>query len=276
MFIESVRARATCNTIISSHPVPSHRPCTNSFLLSVHASRSFPLLISFFFSLAHSSILIYFYFPFHIVQFASSHPDSIFYWKSCLFVRFDLVSSLPPPLSFFPLLSLFSFFIPSTVVILFPRGRNPHRAPDILSPVVFTTSIQSYLIWRRLAWNRHATVPPFSLSSSPGRGSFISGIEGKEIERPAVDYECHFYMTLFSYFSLLSPPLVHVNNTTEDIRENRRLDIAASNHWISLGQVEIISLRRKIIIVFHSCTSSNGWIEIIFIYNFHKHRMKIK
>lgn len=271
MFIESVRARATCNTIISSHPVPSHRPCTNSFLLSVHASRSFPLLISFFFL---SPILpSLFTFTFLFVQFAFSHPDSIFYWKSCLFVP-----SVPLPLSFFPLLSLFSFFIPSTVVILFPRGRNPHRAPDILSPVVFTTSIQSYLIWRRLAWNRHATIPPFSLSStSPGRGSFISGIEGKEIERPAVDYECHFYMTLFSYFSLLSPPLVHVNNTTEDIRENRRLDIAASNHsWISLGQVEIISLRRKIIIVFHSCTSSNGWIEIIFIYNFHKHRMKIK
>lgn len=28
MFIESVRARATCNTIISSHLVSSHRPCT--------------------------------------------------------------------------------------------------------------------------------------------------------------------------------------------------------------------------------------------------------
>lgn len=213
-----------------------------------------------------------------LLSFSSSSPSLI----QIRFFTENLVSSfvpsVPPPLSFFPLLSLFSFFIPSTVVILFPRGRNPHRAPDILSPVVFTTSIQSYLIWRRLAWNRHATISPFSLSStSPGRGSFISGIEGKEIERPAVDYECHFYMTLFSYFSLLSPPLVHVNNTTEDIRENRRLDIAASNHsWISLGQVEIISLRRKIIIVFHSCTSSNGWIEIIFIYNFHKHRMKIK
>lgn len=52
-------------------------------------------------------------------------------------------------------------------------------------------------------------------------------------------------MTLFSYFSvssLLSPggtrlSLVHVypvNNTTEDIRENRRPDKVASNYsWIS-------------------------------------------
>lgn len=37
MFIESVRARATCNTIISSHPVSSHRPCIPpwSFLVSL-------------------------------------------------------------------------------------------------------------------------------------------------------------------------------------------------------------------------------------------------
>lgn len=36
MFIESVRARATCNTIISSHPISSHRPCIPpwSFLVS--------------------------------------------------------------------------------------------------------------------------------------------------------------------------------------------------------------------------------------------------
>lgn len=112
MFIESVRARATCNTIISSHPVSSHRPCTNSFLLSVHASHSFSLLIFFFyFSLTHSpsSILIYFYFPFHIIiQFASSHPVRFFRTK-ILSLR-----SLPPWISLllFLLLYILSHFFP--------------------------------------------------------------------------------------------------------------------------------------------------------------------
>lgn len=53
----------------------------------------------------------------------------------------------------------------------------------------------------------------------------------------------HDALLLFFCFSLSFPsgtPLVHVypvNNTTEDIRENRRLDIVGSNHsWISLGQ----------------------------------------
>lgn len=108
MFIESVRARATCNTIISSHPVPSHRPCTNSFLLSVHASRSFPLLISFFFSLAHSSILIYFYFPFRPVRLLSSRFDfllkilSLRSFRSRFFSSSSsFIFSTPLPLLFF-------------------------------------------------------------------------------------------------------------------------------------------------------------------------------
>lgn len=53
----------------------------------------------------------------------------------------------------------------------------------------------------------------------------------------------HDALLLFFCFSLSFPsgtPLVRVypiNNTTEDIRENRRLDIVASNHsWVSLGQ----------------------------------------
>lgn len=42
MFIESVRARATCNTIISSHPVSSHRPCISSMFSSLSLWALFP------------------------------------------------------------------------------------------------------------------------------------------------------------------------------------------------------------------------------------------
>lgn len=128
MFIESVRARATCNTIISSHPVSSHRPCTNSFLLSVHASHSFSLLIFFFIFL--SSILplpSLFTFTF---LFTSSFSLPLltqfdfFVLKSCLFVRcllgsryFSSSSSIFS-LIFFPChsfpSSLFSFHPPSS------------------------------------------------------------------------------------------------------------------------------------------------------------------
>lgn len=129
----------------------------------------FPPDFFFYFSLTHSpsSILIYFYFPFHIIiQFASSHPVRFFRTK-ILSLR-----SLPPWISlllflllyilshFFPChsfpSSLFSFHPPSSSYFHATRVysflyRNPHRAFAILSPVVFTTSIQSYLIWRRLA-----------------------------------------------------------------------------------------------------------------------------
>lgn len=42
MFIESVRARATCNTIISSHPISSHRPCISPMLHLLFFSSLFP------------------------------------------------------------------------------------------------------------------------------------------------------------------------------------------------------------------------------------------
>lgn len=54
MFIESVRARATCNTIISSHPISSHRPCTNSSLLSPRVSSPFPSWFFFYSSSTRS------------------------------------------------------------------------------------------------------------------------------------------------------------------------------------------------------------------------------
>lgn len=123
------------------------------------------------FSHPFSSILIYFYFPFHIIQFASSHPHpqfDFFVLKSCLFVRCRFGSRF---FSSSWLYILFHFFTPSLlfffslfhsihrhhlistlhVCIRFFLYHNPHRVTAILSPVVFTTSIQSYLIWRRLA-----------------------------------------------------------------------------------------------------------------------------
>lgn len=223
MFIESVRARATCNTIISSHPVSSHRPCTNSFLLSVHASHSFSLLIFFFIFLSPILPLPSLFTFTFLFTSSSSLPlltqFDFFVLKSCLFVRcllgsryFSSSSSIFS-LIFFPChsfpSSLFSFHPPSSSYFHATRVysflyRNPHRAFAILSPVVFTTSIQSYLIWRRLAWNRHATVPPFSLFDQ-SRESFIHFWHRGKRNRdriPGVDYECHFYMTLFSYFSV--------------------------------------------------------------------------
>lgn len=129
----------------------------------------FPPDFFFYFSLTHSpsSILIYFYFPFHIIiQFASSQFD-FFVLKSCLFVRcllgsryfsssssiFSLIFSPVTPFLLLFFHSIHRHHLISTlhVCIRFFLYRNPHRAFAILSPVVFTTSIQSYLIWRRLA-----------------------------------------------------------------------------------------------------------------------------
>lgn len=224
MFIESVRARATCNTIISSHPVSSHRPCTNSFLLSVHASHSFSLLIFFFVFLSPILPLPSLFTFTFLFTSSSSLPlltqFDFFVLKSCLFVRcllgsryFSSSSSIFS-LIFFPVTPFLLLFFHSIhrhhlistlhVCIRFFLYRNPHRAFAILSPVVFTTSIQSYLIWKRLAWNRHATVPPFSLFDQ-SRESFIHFWHRGKRNRdriPGVDYECHFYMTLFSYFSV--------------------------------------------------------------------------
>lgn len=166
MFIESVRARATCNTIISSHPVSSHRPCTNSFLLSVHASHSFSLLIFFFIFLSPILPLPSLFTFTFLFTSSSSLPlltqFDFFVLKSCLFVRCLLLLFLLLYIlsHFFPChsfpSSLFSFHPPSSSYFHATRVysflyRNPHRAFAILSPVVFTTSIQSYLIWRRLA-----------------------------------------------------------------------------------------------------------------------------
>lgn len=143
MFIESVRARATCNTIISSHPVPSHRPCTNSFLLSVHASRSFPLLISFFFSLAHSSILIYFYFPFRPVRLLSS--------------RFDFLLKILSLRSFLLFLLLFHFFHSS------PSSLSSFHPPSSSYFHVDATPIEPPISYPRSSSRR-----PFNPISSGG------------------------------------------------------------------------------------------------------------
>lgn len=176
MFIESVRARATCNTIISSHPVSSHRPCTNSSLLS-RVSSPFPSWFFFYSSLSTRSLsppppsLFTFTFLFTVIQFCLFSPRHFDFFvlqsririsdsSSCLYIPFISFPSVSPSLLFFP----------STVLILLPSRvysyffpYNPHRVSTILSPVVFTTSIQSYLIWRRLAETVTQPSPIFSL-----------------------------------------------------------------------------------------------------------------
>lgn len=175
MFIESVRARATCNTIISSHPISSHRPCTNSSLLSPRVSSPFPSWFFFYSSSTRSlppPILIYFYFPFHIIKFASSHPHSstFSYYNrvSDSDLGFLLVSVYS--LYFFPSVSPFLLFFPSTVVILLPSRVYSyffHTSP-IESPLSYPQScsrcpFNPISSWRRLAETVTQPSPIFSL-----------------------------------------------------------------------------------------------------------------
>lgn len=194
MFIESVRARATCNTIISSHPISSHRPCTNSSLLSPRVSSPFPSWFFFYSSSTRSlppphPYLLLLSFSHHQVCLFSSPQFDFFVLQS----RLGFGSRIPPRICifplFFPLRLSFSSFLSihgrhlaslTRVFVFLPY--KPHRVSTILSPVVFTMSIQSYLILEEVSWNRHATVPHFLSSTSLERASFISGIEGKEIE----------------------------------------------------------------------------------------------
>lgn len=153
MFIESVRARATCNTIISSHPVSSHRPCTLAQLFPLLCSRvSFPFLADFFPPIPVHSLSSLYSLSFFFYTVSSGFPSSrqyAFSYQPCLFVRsLDLVF---PPLA--PRSSVFSLFSPALSFCFHPF---PHPRVFVSSPVlasslytlspVFTTSIQSYLI----------------------------------------------------------------------------------------------------------------------------------
>lgn len=148
MFIESVRARATCNTIISSHPVPSHRPCTNSFLLSVHASRSFPLLISFFFL----SPILPSLFTFTFLFTSSSSPPLI----QIRFFTENLVSSFVS-ISFLLFLLLFHFFHSS------PSSLSSFHPPSSSYFHVDATPIEPPISYPRSSSRR-----PFNPISSGG------------------------------------------------------------------------------------------------------------
>lgn len=175
------------------------------------------------FSHPFSSILIYFYFPFHIIQFASSHPHpqfDFFVLKSCLFVhcrfgsRFFSSSWLYILFHFFTpsLLFFFSLFhsihrhhLISTlhVCIRFFLYHNPHSHRYLIpSRLHDVHSILSHLEEVSLKPSRNR--PPFSLFDQ-SRESFIHFWHRRKRNRdriPGVDYECHFYMTLFSYFSV--------------------------------------------------------------------------
>lgn len=153
MFIESVRARATCNTIISSHPVSSHRPCTSAQLFPLLCSRvSLPFLADFF-STYPCPFPLFAIFPLLLLLYS-------FIWFSLLSpVRFfiptlslrSLFGSRFSPLA--PRSSVFSLFSPALSFCFHPF---PHPRVFVSSPVlasslytlspVFTTSIQSYLI----------------------------------------------------------------------------------------------------------------------------------
>lgn len=131
----------------------------------------FFLLFSFYpFSLPPPSLFT-FTFLFTVIQFCLFSPPHFDFFvlqsririsdsSSCLYIPFISFPSVSPSLLFFP----------STVLILLPSRvysyffpYNPHRVSTILSPVVFTTSIQSYLIWRRLAETVTQPSPIFSL-----------------------------------------------------------------------------------------------------------------
>lgn len=136
---------------------------------------SFSLLIFFllfFYPFSLPPILIYFYFPFHIIKFASSHPHSstFSYYNrvSDSDLGFLLVSVYF--LYFFPSVSPFLLFFPSTVVILLPSRVYSyffHTSP-IESPLSYPQScsrcpFNPISSWRRLAETVTQPSPIFSL-----------------------------------------------------------------------------------------------------------------
>lgn len=167
MFIESVRARATCNTIISSHPVSSHRPCTNSFLLSVHASHSFSLLIFFFIFLSPILPLPSLFTFTFLFTSSSSLPlltqFDFFVLKSCLFVRCLLGSRYFSSSS-----SIFSliFFPVTPFLLLFFHSIHRHHLISTLHVCIrFSTATP---IEPSLSYPQSSSRRPFNPISSGG------------------------------------------------------------------------------------------------------------
>lgn len=92
MFIESVRARATCNTIISSHPVSSRRPCIPPCTLLVSLSLSICLPSSQCLLICYLSFLLFF-----SLFLSRAHPLALLSW---FYFHRSLLLFSPWPFSF--------------------------------------------------------------------------------------------------------------------------------------------------------------------------------
>lgn len=188
MFIESVRARATCNTIISSHPVSSHRPCTSAQLFPLLCSRvSLPFLADFFstypcpfplFAIFPLLLLLY-----SFIWFSLLSPVRFFIPTLSLRSLFGSRFSSPRP----PFLRILSIF--SSSVFLFPPISTPtcvrfFASPGFVSLHLIPSLHDVHSILSHLTEvSRHLTQP----SHSPlfyRQGSFISG-SGQRKSRPS-------------------------------------------------------------------------------------------
>lgn len=188
MFIESVRARATCNTIISSHLVSSHRPCTVGPKLHPLSPSPFPSDFSY---------------PLHFTPRTQYHISFLSFFLSMLGrVLIYSLSSLSPlhPLSsshpqavFFLLFSSQSRRF-ATLSAVLPQQLYRHL-PSAPYPSVFTTSIQSYLICRRLPGNQ-----PFARSTHCYFGHLHSfSARRKRNRAELVDHLCRSWIPFFHY-----------------------------------------------------------------------------
>lgn len=266
MFIESVRARATCNTIISSHPVSSHRPCTSAQLFPLLRSRvSLPFLADFFPPIpVHSLSSLYslsFFFYTVSSGFPSFSASTLFHTNpvsSCaLWILFFLPSPLVPPYSlYFLQLCLFvsthfhthvcSFVRQPWLRLSTPYPQSSRRPFNPISSDGGQPAPRAAL--------------PFS-SLRPAR--FIHFWQRpKEIETVLeVDYECHFYMTpsscpflfsaeLFLAIHPLATGTIPLNNTQQDIRGESKADWIFESLQISLQgtrNIETIATRLDIL-----------------------------
>lgn len=193
MFIESVRARATCNAIISSHLVSSHRPCTTGSTLSSvlpRVSRSFSrwflsprlrlflLLLTYSFSTPFRLVrpFVSLLTPGRSVRFFIQNPVSSFtLWISFSPSRF---SRIPP---IFPSYS-FSTFPSSISCVRFLAGTPRLVPPHFIHRLHDVHSILSHLLEdsRDLTPSSHFLLRP---ASQPR--SFLAARKGEGIETVA-------------------------------------------------------------------------------------------
>lgn len=178
MFIESVRARATCNTIISSHPVSSHRPCTSGQLFPCPSDFFLPVsrLLSPLLSFPRPFFPPPRYFP-TLSRYGSSRRVSSLLLRS-QFPAFPRVLSIFPPF-------LYRFLcvrMYTSTCVRFHATLSPSLAASLhLIPRLHDVhSILSHLL--QVTQDLAAPVPFFSSTSHP---RFVSAA-GKEREIESV------------------------------------------------------------------------------------------